>query len=39
MCVCSLNYPLEVEDRSHLCETSKLVSDGPGCHGGEICNE
>lgn len=33
------NYPLQVEDCSHLCETSKLVPDGPGGHSGQIRHE
>lgn len=32
----NLNYPLQVEDGCHLCEASKLVSDGPGGDSGEI---
>lgn len=28
------SYPLQVEDGGHLCETSKLVPDGPGGYGG-----
>lgn len=35
----NLNYPLQVEDGGHLCEASKLVSNGPRGHGGEICHE
>lgn len=34
-----MNYPLQVEDGSHLREPSELVPDGPGGHGGEIRHE
>lgn len=36
MCWLNLNYPLQVEDGGHLCEASKLVSDGPGGDSGEV---
>ena len=36
VCVCVCIYPLQVQDCSHLCEASKLVSDGPGGDGGEV---
>lgn len=32
-------YPLQVQDCSHLCETSKLVPDSPGGDSGEVCHE
>lgn len=35
----NVNYPLQVEDGGHLCEASKLVSNGPRGHGGEIRHE
>lgn len=31
-----LDYPLQVENGGHLCETGKLVPDGPGGDGGEV---
>lgn len=35
----SPTYPLQIEDRGHLGEPGKLVSDGPGGHRGKIGNE
>lgn len=31
-----LNYPLQVENGGHLCETSKLIPDGPGGHSRKV---
>lgn len=39
MCINYVNYPLQVEDGGHLCESSKLIPDGPGGHGGEVCHK
>lgn len=31
-----LNYPFQVENGGHLCETSKLIPDGPGGHSCKV---